>query len=77
MVNFPYAVSNPDAVQSFAGVSAVDAMLTWYQIRYSGINGRGNTASGTVYVCIGDTGTSLAGGEQNVRNNLKLYDSSR
>jgi hypothetical protein len=76
VVAFPYAVTNPDSLRSFAGVTAVDAMLTYYQIVYGGINGRGRTDSGQVYLCIGDTGVANAGGEQAVRDNLKLHDNN-
>lgn len=76
VVRFPYAMTNPDALRSFAGVTAVDAMLTWYQVRYGGINGRGTTTSGYVYLCIGDTGVSMAGGVQAIRNALRLHDNN-
>lgn len=76
VVRFPYAVTNPDSLRSFAGVTAVDAMLTWYQVWYGGISGRGNTSSRDVYLCIGDTGVAMAGGEQAVRNALKLHDNN-
>lgn len=76
VVPFPYAVSNPDSLRSFASVTLVDAMLTWYQIRYGGINGRGNTSSSNVYLCIGDTGVATAGGQVAVRNALKLHDNN-
>lgn len=38
-----------------------------------GINGRGNTASADVYLCLGDSGVGLAGGVDSVRQHLKLY----
>jgi len=76
VVLFPYAMTNPDSLRSFAGVTAVDAMLTWYQVNYGGISGKGNTTSGYVYLCIGDTGVSMAGGVQAVRNALKLHDNN-
>ncbi len=76
VVLFPYSITNPDSLRSFAGVTAVDAMLTWYQINYGGISGKGTTTSGYVYLCIGDTGVSTAGGVQAVRNALKLHDNN-
>jgi len=74
VVTFPYPITNPDALRSFAGITATDLMLTWYQVRYGGINGRGNTTNGYAYLCIGDTGLATAGGEATVRNELKLHD---
>lgn len=76
VVWFPYAVTNPDSLRSFTGVTAVDAMLTWYQVRYGGINGRGSTTSDYVYLCIGDTGVSMAGGVQAIRSALNLHDNN-
>lgn len=74
VVTFPYPITNPDALRSFAGITGTDLMLSWYQVKYGGINGRGNTTNGYAYLCIGDTGLATAGGEATVRNELKLHD---
>jgi hypothetical protein len=70
---FPYNVDNPDAVRSFTYDIRVEAMLLAYQRSPGGIDGRGNTTSTAVRVCLGDGGVALGGGELNVRNNLKLH----
>jgi len=73
IVRFPSAVNDPDRLKSFAGITLVDAMLTYYQVTIGGINGRGNTASADVSLCIGDSGVANAGGIDSVRQHLKLY----
>ena len=73
IVRFPSAVNDPDRLKSFAGITLVDAMLTYYQVTIGGINGRGNTASTDVSLCIGDSGVANAGGIDSVRQHLKLY----
>lgn len=71
--DFPANVSNPASVRSFTYDVGVDLMLGWYQIRYGGIDGRGNTGSNIVRVCLGDTGVATAGGIDVVRDNLYLH----
>lgn len=51
----------------------VDAMPGWYQLRYGGIDGRGNTGSNIVRICLGDNAVATAGGIDTVRNNLYLH----
>jgi len=45
LFRFSSAVTNPDGLWSFSSHLGVDAMLLWYQIRYGGITGFGNTSS--------------------------------
>lgn len=71
--DFPANVSDPDSVRSFSYHIGVDAMLGWYQLRYGGIDGRGNTGSNIVRVCLGDSAVATAGGIDIVRNNLYLH----
>lgn len=71
--DFPANVSNPNSVRSFTYDVGVDLMLGWYQVRYGGIDGRGNTGSKIVRVCLGDTGVATAGGIDRVRDNLYLH----
>ena len=60
-------------LRNFAGVTLVDAMLSYYQVTLGGMSGRGNIASADVYLCLGDSGAGLAGGVDSVRQHLKLY----
>lgn len=73
LFNFPSAVTNPDALRNFSSNLQVDAMLVYYQVRYGGLNGFGNTDSSRAYVCVGNTGLNTAGGITNVYNNMKLH----
>ena len=71
---FSSAVSNPDALRNISTTSlAVDAMLVWYQVRYGGVKGFGNTSSSRVYICLGDTGVTIAGGVGAVEDHMKLF----
>lgn len=71
---FSSAVSNPDAMRSnrYPGAVNIEAMLSYYQVANGGIDGRGNTASGTVYVCLGQNGVTTAGGPTIVGSSLRL-----
>lgn len=70
---FSSAVTNPNALRTFTQSVGVDAMLLYYMYQHRGVNGFGNTSSRVVRICIGDTGVANAGGEQHVRDNLKLH----
>lgn len=68
---FPSAVSNPDAVRSFAPLQypLVDAMLVYYGF---GVNGSGYTWSSIVYACVGESAVNWLG-EGYIYNGLKLH----
>jgi hypothetical protein len=70
---FPYYISQPDALRSFSYSPGVDAMLVYYQGKYGGIDGRGHTDRPGVHVCLGDNGVATAGGEAHVRGWLALH----
>lgn len=71
---FSSAVTNPDALRSnrVPGMVNIEAMLSYYQLANGGIDGRGNTASGTVTVCLGQNGVTTAGGPTAVGIGLRL-----
>lgn len=71
---FSTAVSNPDAMRSnrIYGMVNIEAMLAYYQLANGGVDGRGNTSSGTVTVCLGQNGVTTAGGPTAVGIGLRL-----
>jgi hypothetical protein len=71
---FSNAVANPDALRSnrVPGMVNIEAMLSYYQLANAGIDGQGNTTSGTVYVCLGQNGVTTAGGPTAVGVGLRL-----
>lgn len=70
---FSYNSNNPDAIRFTASSSLrVGAALSFEGLPY-GINSYGYNNS-EVRFCVGNNGTSAAGGPSNIINNLKLYN---
>lgn len=71
LLDFSGPVSNPDGLRTNSLDPLVDSMLVYYQLWYGGVDGFGNVGIGRVYVCIGNTGISIAG-FNNVYYNMRV-----
>jgi hypothetical protein len=69
-VEFSRAISDPNRLIAFSWHPLVDSMLVYYHFQYGGVNGRGHTESRAVTICLGDTGVSLGGGADTIRDNM-------